>query len=122
MFKSLMYLALGLAMAGGAQASSKTPRLEGMQYDQARTIILGYGWRPLIGRCGGGVADSGICSRYPETGYCTLTGFGYCTMVFIRGKKCLTLLTVGGPMFDRRSETTVKDVTFSRAPCSKNND
>lgn len=99
-------------------AASSTPaKLEGMEYPKARTAILGYGWKPLSGDCSGGGTDNTICGSYPETGNCSGTGVGYCDMMFVKEKRCLSLVTTGGPPGDG---AFVDTVTFSAAPCSKN--
>lgn len=101
-------------------AAPKPARLEGIPYARARTIILGYGWKPLPGYCEGGGTSDSICGQFPEIGNCSGTGVGFCDMTFIRNERCLTLVTVGGaPAIGEESEPVIRDVEFSRGPCSK---
>jgi len=59
-----------------AGSATKPAKLEGMDYDKARTVILGYGWKPFPRGCGG-LVDASTCARYPELGYCQGTGRGF---------------------------------------------
>ena len=80
-----------------ATAQAPQPkRLEGMIYVDAREVILGMGWRPLDGPCEGIMGEK-ICAQFPEIDNCSGTGLGFCDMHFARGKRCLTVITVGGP-------------------------
>ena len=106
--------------AASGSPSRKSVKLEGMDYIEARKVILSYGWKPLAGGCGGGVVDDYLCRKYPEIGNCSGTGLGFCDMTFIRPKRCLTIVTVGGSPDDRYGgEARIRSVTFTRAPCSK---
>ena len=99
-------------------AGADDRRLEGMAYDEARGIVLGYGWAPLPGRCDGPGVTKGTCERFPETETCSGTGVGLCTMRFAKPERCLTLVTVGGPPASTADgEPTVRDVTFGEGPC-----
>ena len=102
------------------QTAAARPRnaanLEDMEYDEARAIILGYGWRPFPGECQGAV-DRSTCALYPELGYCQLTHRGYCTMTFAKDNRCLILTTVESPP-GQGGYTVVVDVFFRRRPCS----
>jgi hypothetical protein len=107
-----------LTFSSPAVAASKTepPPLEGMTYPKARRVILGYGWKPKSGNCNAGTT-AGLCKKYPEVGNCSGTGAGYCDMTFTRKRRCLRIITAGGPPGDG---AVVLDVIFSAAPCSKN--
>ena len=95
----------------------KAAKLEGMDYPKARLAILGYGWKPVSGNCGGGGTDDIVCTTYPETGNCSGTGVGYCDMMFVKEQRCLSIVTTGGPPGDG---AVVDTVMFKAAPCSKN--
>ena len=98
--------------------AAKPTKLEGMVYVKARPVILGYGWKPLHGDCGG--ADKATCANYPEVGNCSAGGYGFCDMTFIRRNRCLVVVTVGGePQTNKRGEPVVHDVQFRVSPCSK---
>jgi hypothetical protein len=88
-----------------------------MSYPKARRVILGYGWKPKAGNCSGGGTTVSICKKYPEVGNCSGTGAGYCDMTFTRRRRCLRIITAGGPP---GPDAVVQDVVFSAAPCSKN--
>ena len=94
-------------------------RLEGMEYLQARRIVLGYGWEPLPGDCRGGGTSDEICAQFPEIGNCSGVGVGFCDMTFVRRDRCLRLVTIGGAPDGSPGDTTVRDVRFARAPCPK---
>lgn len=94
-------------------------KLEGMDYNEARKVILGMGWIPLTGPCQGIMPDE-TCARFTEIGNCSGTGLGFCDMHFQRRGRCLTIITVGGyPDGEVDGEPAVRDVHFSRAPCLK---
>jgi hypothetical protein len=98
---------------------SDPTKLEGMDYNEARKIILAMNWVPLTGPCEG-VADDQTCRRFTEIGNCSGTGLGFCDMHFERRGRCLTITTVGGPPDGEiDGEPAVRDVQFSRAPCLK---
>ena len=118
-FTIVAAMAVLLLPPQSALAAKRPTKLEGMVYVKARPIILGYGWRPLPGDCGG--ADQLTCARYPEIGNCSGTGVGFCDMTFTRRSRCLVIVTVGGePRADKRGEPTVRDLQFRVGPCSKN--
>ena len=96
----------------------KQVKLEGMDYDKARAVILGYGWKPFPGECAGPPIDKSICGFYPELGYCQGTGRGYCGMTFAKENRCLILTTVESPP-GRGGYTVITDVFFRPGPCSK---
>jgi len=103
-----------------AEPVKKPFKLEGMDYRAARKAILAYGWKPLEGDCGGGGTDSSTCAAYPEIGNCSGTGVGFCDMTFVKGARCLIVVTVGGaPQATLRRGPIVRDVQFRRGPCSK---
>jgi hypothetical protein len=108
------------AQDASAAGTAKPAKLEGMAYPKARRVVLSYGWKPLLGECSGGGTSDDICKRYPEIGNCSGTGLGFCDLHFINKtnkKRCLTLITVGGPP---GADSVVQDVIFSNAPCLKN--
>jgi hypothetical protein len=94
-------------------------KLEGMDYNEARRVVLAMGWVPLTGACEG-LMDEQTCRRFTEIGNCSGTGLGFCDMHFQRRGRCLTIITVGGfPDGEIDEEPVVRDVQFSRAPCLK---
>ncbi len=96
-----------------------SPRLEDMDYLEARKIILGFGWVPLGGKCQGVMSDES-CRQFPELGNCSGTGLGFCDMTFRRADRCLTVVTTGGePSRDNESSAQVDWVRFYGGPCSK---
>ncbi|HEY1606013.1 MAG TPA: hypothetical protein VGF77_10510 [Allosphingosinicella sp.] len=125
-FSLLMSLALGAPVVPHKQhvANVGSPvhrslKLEGMTYDAARKIILGYGWKPVVGRC---EFDEDICALFPEIESCSDVDPGYCAMVFVKGNRCLYLGTSGGaPQRAGDYDTHVIDVKFKRSPCRKYN-
>lgn len=91
-----------------------------MEYFNARKIILSYGWEPLGGPCQGAGIDEEVCRAFPEVGNCSGTGVGFCDMHFARKDRCLDVVTTGGaPSNDGPGDTSVRDVAFGSAPCSK---
>jgi hypothetical protein len=114
---------LATSFAPSAQAASSSPRpvkLEDMDYFHARKIILDYGWKPIGGPCEDLVSKS-TCAKFPEIDVCSGVGPGYCSMVFVREKRCLYLLTRGGsPQDEAGGDTHVDAVTFRRGRCAKN--
>jgi hypothetical protein len=94
-------------------------KLEEMEYLEARKVIVGYGWQPLTGDCSGPDVSAQTCARYPEVGNCTGVGIGLCDMTFVRRDRCLVVVTVGGAPQAEAGDTTVRDVSFQRGPCSK---
>ena len=106
--------------AASAKPNAKPLKLEGMDYIAAREVILGFGWKPLPGNCGGGGASGLTCSAYPEIGNCSGSGLGLCDMTFARPNRCLIVVTVGGaPNATKDGEPFVRDVQFHRGKCSK---
>lgn len=100
----------------GVAGSVTTPaRLEGMDYDNARSVILGFGWTPFPGQCGGPPVDEPTCARYPELRYCQGNGRGFCSMTFMKADRCLTLTTVESP--PGQGYTIVLHVQFDRGSC-----
>jgi len=124
--KSIMLVATMAAMLPHqptfAKAAKKTLRLEGVEYPTARRIILGYGWKPVPGNCGGGGIDEEGCARFPEVGNCSGVWPAYCDMHFARRNRCLDLVTMHGAPQGLPGDIHVRDVTFSRGPCVKNRD
>jgi hypothetical protein len=113
-------MGLSLFAASHAALAKETVRLEGMEYLAARKVILGYGWAPAPGKCGGGGTDGHTCSAYPEIRNCSGTGVGLCDMSFVKRDRCLTVVTIGGPpRADGGGEPAVRDVQFRRGPCSQ---
>jgi hypothetical protein len=117
---SVVMLSQSLPVAASVKPTAKTTNLEGMDYVSARKVILGYGWQPLPGNCGGGGASNLTCSTYPEIGNCSGSGVGFCDMTFVRPNRCLVVVTVGGaPDAKKHGESVVRDVQFRRGTCSK---
>lgn len=106
-----------LHQIGSAENVRSPTRLEGMEYLQARSIVLGYGWEPLPGVCHGGGASDQTCAQYPEIVNCSGIDPGFCHMTFVRRNRCLVLVTTGGAPQGSPGDTTVRQVTFRRAPC-----
>jgi hypothetical protein len=104
--------------AASVLTSPKRPaKLEGMEYLEARKVILGFGWRPSSGDCSGPDVDERTCAKYPEIDTCTGVGIGLCGMKFVRRNRCLVLITIGGAPQRQAGDTLVRDVTFLRGPC-----
>lgn len=100
---------------GSADAA---PRLEDMDYLEARKVILALGWQPLGGPCEG--VSQATCTGFPEIGNCSGTGLGYCDMTFRRADRCLVVVTTGGsPDRSGPGGTSVDWVRFYKAPCAK---
>jgi len=110
-----------LATGNPAVAASATrpARLEGMDYDTARSVILGFGWTPFPGGCGGPPVHEATCARYPELGYCQGNGRGFCGMTFTKPDRCLYLTTVEAPPGQGFGYTVVYDVHFARRSCRR---
>jgi hypothetical protein len=94
------------------------PRLEEMNYLDARKVIIRLGWQPLDGNCD--AISQATCIDFPEIGNCSGTGLGFCDMHFRRGKRCLTIVTTGDtPDRAQPDRTSVEWVRFTKAPCAK---
>ncbi len=91
-------------------------RLEGMDYESARTVILGYGWKPHPTESGGPDVKQSISSHYSELGYCQGTGRGECGMTFTKDARCLFVATVESPP-GQGGSTIVIEATFAKHPC-----
>ena len=122
LFLALTSVALGalaqpcpIDIANAALPKSRPIRLEGMNYDAARRIILSYGWAPAPGPCYG-LAER-LCGSYPELETCSCCDRAPCAMLFIRRNRCLTVGTEGSPPPSR--DTQVVDVSFRRHHCRK---
>ena len=115
----VVLLATGNPAAAGSVAAPA--RLEGMDYDNARVVILGYGWTPFPGQCAGPPVDESTCERYPELRYCQGNGRGFCTMIFMKANRCLSVGTVESPP-GRGGYTIVHAVHFSRRSCQRGSD
>jgi hypothetical protein len=123
---SCLYLMSVQGAAGGARAApraAKSNKLEGMDYISARKIILSHGWKPASGPCDGVPAK--ICASFPEIEVCSGVSPGYCSILFVRGRGCLSVITIGeypgGGYWP--SDTEIERVGFSRwGPfrCKKN--
>jgi len=106
------------ADAMGRNRLARASPLEGMSYAKARTVILGYGWKPSPGECHGPDVNDRICETYPEIDNCTGVGLGICIMRFTKKDRCLSLQTVGSaPQVDYEGDTAVRQVSFSRGHC-----
>jgi hypothetical protein len=112
----------GLAqVAQAAPRPAQPEKLEHMDYYRARKIILGYGWKPVPGRCGGNGMSENACANFPEIATCSGVWPANCAMVFAQRNRCLYVMTYGGePEGDSEGDTHVETVTFRRGPCSKN--
>lgn len=109
-----------LAFADNGLAASPLAnhrKLEGMQYDEARAIILAYGWKPFAGGCEW--PQPSVCARYPELGACQMVSPGACGMTFSKGNRCLFIGTLEAPPGTSKGDTWVTDITFRREPCRK---
>src|SRR3954453_11634288 len=82
-------------IANAAVPRTRPARLEGMDYVPARRVILSYGWRPAAGPCFG-VTES-ECASFPEIDSRSCCEQAPCAMLFIRGDRCLSILTEVGP-------------------------
>ena len=107
------------ATATAGRATADRRRLEGMDYNEARAIVVNeYGWAPRTGRCEGTGVTEETCAAYPETASCSGTGVGPCVMIFSRPGRCLFVRTIGGPPAPEiDGEPAVDDVTFGRGDC-----
>jgi hypothetical protein len=103
-------------VANASAPRSSPPRLEGMDYLHARRIILGFGWQPVTGPCGGISVD---CARFPEIDTCSCCEQAPCGMFFRRRNWCLIVGTIGGPPIVGHRDSQVADVYFRRGHCSK---
>jgi hypothetical protein len=116
---ALLFLTMSAGVAAASRAAHvmepKAAKLEGMDYDTARRVILGYGWRPWSGPC---YSVSGGCKRYPEIHACSASLPVRCGMNFVQKGRCLIVDTTGEapPGFEPR-EPVVSDVTFWRGSC-----
>ena len=110
---------LGLStFAAQAQGAPRAVKLEGMGYQNARQLILSYGWKPVSAKCQGVSGRS--CVQFPEIQSCSGVDLGYCGMVFIDKNRCLYLTTSGGePEGQGESDTHVTEVSFRAGPCFK---
>lgn len=107
-----------LAPHAQAKTPLSSPKLEGMGYQRARKIIVGYGWGPLTANCYG--ASKAACAQYPEIQACSGIAPGYCGMVFVNKSRCLYVTTTGGePLGQGEGDTHVIDVSFRAGPCFK---
>lgn len=120
LIRLLLYVLMVPSSPVMAGSATKPAKLEGMDYEKARAVILGYGWKPFPRGCGG-LADEATCARYPELGYCQGTGRGFCGMTYMKKDRCLFLTTVESPP-GRGEYTIVYEVHFGREPCPKDAD
>ena len=108
----------GLAMLIAVPATSAPMKLEGMGYQRARKVILGYGWKPVSANCYG--INKKTCAQFPEIQSCSGVDPGYCGMIFARKDRCLYIGTSGGPPENlEEGDTHVTSVTFHAGPCFK---
>ena len=106
------------AQAAASPAPSDDRKLEGMDYNEARRIVLDYGWAPEPGRCEGPGVTAAVCETFPETDSCSGTGLGRCVMRFARPGRCLTIGTIGGPPAPEiDGEPSVEGVGFTTGAC-----
>jgi hypothetical protein len=105
-------------LADCTMAAARAPKLEGMKYEKARAVVLGYGWKPFPGPCGGAPVDEATCKAYPELRYCQGVSPGHCEMMFTRQGRCLFLTTLESPP-GADDDTWITEVAFSRKPCPK---
>jgi hypothetical protein len=100
-----------------AKIATKTVKLEGMGYLEARKVILSSGWKPVVGGC---QVDAEACERYPELETCSCCGSAPCGMLFAKQGRCLGVVTLGGPPQAEEADAHVDGVRFWRGKCSKN--
>lgn len=101
--------ALLAAVSPVASRNSPSSKLEGMNYDKARGVIISYGWQPFHGECNG--VSNDICRKYPEIETCQGVAPGYCAMSFEMKGKCLSVLTLEAPP-GSDDDTFVKSLDF----------
>ena len=102
----------------GRGLSPKAAKLEGLPYQQARKIILDYGWRPHPSSSCGMQVGKSTCTHFPEIGSCSGVDPGYCGMAFALKDRCLYVVTRGGPPDgDAEGDTHVDHITFRSGPC-----
>jgi hypothetical protein len=102
----------------GVAYSAKTrsvSQLEGLEYPQARKIILEYGWAPHKGGC---LKNEGpeICGQFPELVNCTQGQPEFCILRFAKTRRCLQITTRGGYLEDNGG-TSVDQVAFMNQKC-----
>lgn len=122
----LALIALGLAASPSSNADAqavrsapaKAAKLEGLTYQRARKVILGYGWRPFPPARRGLSVGARTGADFPEIGECSGVDPGYCGMTFSLGSECLYVVTRGGPPEGGvEGDTHVDHVSFRRGPC-----
>ncbi len=106
-----MSIAISLLVASypAVSRTAGPAKLEGMEYDNARSVILGYGWKPFPGECNG--VSEETCKKYPEIKSCQSVAPGYCAMSFVKRASCLSVLTLEAPPGPER-DTFVQSVNF----------
>ena len=92
---TLFAISLLVASDAAASRSSGPAKLEGMEYDKARSVILGLGWKPFPGECNGVPEET--CKKYPEIKSCQGVAPDYCAMSFAKQASCLSVLTLEAP-------------------------
>lgn len=118
-FRLILSVAVLMTTGGATAGLPDTPaRLEGMNYDEAKSIIIGFGWKPFVTECGGPPVDHATCARYPELGYCQGVERGFCGMTFTKADRCLHVTTVESPP-GQGGYTVVYRVHFSRGACPR---
>jgi hypothetical protein len=117
MKRLILALAAALLAPQSAASASKSSKLEGMEYLQARQVILSYGWKPWIGHC---EADAKTCAAFPEIDVCSASFPIQCGMRFVRPRSCLMVGTAGeAPPGFEKGEPHVQGVTFRRSTCER---
>lgn len=120
LFRTILSATLMTASTATGGPPATPAKLEGMNYDEARSIITGFGWKPFATECGGPPVDQATCARYPELGYCQGNGRGFCGMTFAKADRCLYVTTVESPPGAGRY-TIIYNVRFDRGACSAAN-
>jgi hypothetical protein len=100
-----------------AKPQISSAKLEGMEYLEARKVILSFGWVPARAACSGPDVNDQTCTKYPELDNCTGVGIGLCGMNFVRRNRCLILVTIGGAPQEQPGDTVIRDVAFRRGSC-----
>ena len=108
------------------------PKLENLSYPNARSIVLGNGWKPQAGHCASGMASLNIgiggapevptksfCRPYPEIKSCNVY-MTSCTMHFQKAERCLELVAESddnNTPLDPVSNLRVYSVSFRKSRC-----
>lgn len=100
----LTYDGLTLAMTSPAaqepvcDAAGVVPAIEGLPIDQARRLLMQFGWQPAPGDTelqSFGMARDLAAAGVSEVGDCSGTGFGFCTFAYTGQAGELSVITAG---------------------------